>query len=193
MSDQARASQSLVLRISKAPKLADARAARSKLADLDACEDLQALLADAPALRDLLLGIADHSAFLWRLIRQDPQRLLMLLALSPDHALDRVLRMLRDECDAAASEADAMKALRMAKQAAALLIALADLGGVWDVAEVTLALSQFADAAVSGALRYLLRAAAREGKLVLRDAQDPEAGCGVVVIAMGKHGAFELN
>ena len=193
MSAPAFASPSLALRICKAPKLADARAARSKLADLDACEELQAMLADAPALRDLLLGVADHSPFLWRLMRQDPQRLVALLAASTDHALDKVLRTLRDECDAAASEADAMKALRMAKQAAALLIALADLGGVWDVAEVTLALSQFADAAVCSALRYLLRAAAHEGKLVLRDAHDPEAGCGVVVIAMGKHGAFELN
>ena len=193
MSALVRASQSLAARLCKAPKLSDARAARSRLADLDACEDLQAMLADAPALRALLLGVADHSPFLWRLIRQDPVRLVALLALSPDEALDRVLRMLREACDAATSEADAMHALRMAKQAAALLIALADLGGVWDVAEVTLALSQFADAAVSGALRYLLRAAVREGKLVLHDAQDPEAGCGVVVIAMGKHGAFELN
>lgn len=193
MSDQAHVSQSLALRICKAPKLADARMARSRLADLDACDALQAMLAEAPTLRELLLGVADHSPFLWRLMRQDPQRLVALLASSPDDALDGVLRLLRDQCDSAASEADAMKALRMAKQAAALLIALADLGGVWDVAQVTLALSRFADAAVCGALRYLLRAAAHEGKLSLQDARDPELGCGVVVIAMGKHGAFELN
>ena len=193
MIEQAGASQSLVLRLCKAPKLADARAARSRLSDLDACDDLRPMLAATPLLRDLLLGVADHSSFLWRLMRQDPRRLVDLIASSPEEGLARILSSLREACDAATSEADAMHALRLAKQAAALLIALADLGGVWDVAEVTLALSQFADAAVSNALRYLLRAAAHEGKLVLPDAQDPERGCGVVVIAMGKHGAFELN
>lgn len=193
MSGQEVASHSLLLRLCKAPKLSHPSSARSGLAELESCEDLRAMLALSPALRDLLLGVADHSPFLWRLIKRDPARLVALLALTPDAALDKILSVLRDDCDTAASEAEAMHGLRMAKQAAALLIALADLGGVWDVAQVTRALSQFADAAVSNALRYLLRAAAHEGKLVLRDGRDPEDGCGVVVIAMGKHGAFELN
>ena len=34
---------------------------------------------------------------------------------------------------------------------------LADIGGVWDVVEVTRAISNFADAAISSALSFLLR------------------------------------
>ena len=183
----------LASRLCKAPKTADLRAARLKLADVLERDDLQMQVGAAPAVRALLLGVADHSSFLWRLIRQDPARLAGLLAQAPEAALDKILSDLRADCDAATSEGEAMQALRIAKQAAALLIALADLGGVWDVVQVTQALSRFADAAVSGALRYLLRAAAHEGKLVLHDHADPEAECGVVVLAMGKHGACELN
>ena len=87
-----------------------------------------------------------------------------------------------------------MRALRLAKRESALLIALADIGGVWDIAEATEALSRFADAAVSAALRFLLRREAREGgSRSTPSAADIEAGCGLVVLALGKHGARELN
>ena len=185
--------RSLAARLCKAPKPADLRAARSRLVDLLENEEVLAALAQQPAVRALLLGVADQSTFLWRLMRRDPARLIALLEQAPEDAFEFILSGMRRDCDAADSEAQVMHGLRLAKQSAALLIALADLGGVWDVVTVTQTLSQFADAAVSGALRYLLRAAATEGKLVLRDARDPEAGCGVVVLAMGKHGACELN
>ena len=91
-------------------------------------------------------------------------------------------------------EADLMRALRLAKRESALLIALADIGGVWGLVEVTEALSRFADAAVSCALRFLLRQSAAAGRLIIdADGPDPERGCGLVVLALGKHGARELN
>ena len=185
--------RSLAARLCKAPRPADLRAARAGLAELLEREAILTDLSQQPAVRDLLLGVADQSPFLWRLMRRDSARLTAFLEQAPEAAFQQILSTLRVDCDGAESEADIMQRLRFAKQSAALLIALADLGGVWDVVAVTQALSQFADAVVSGALRYLLRAAAQEGKLVLRDAQDPEAGCGVVVLAMGKHGACELN
>ncbi len=43
------------------------------------------------------------------------------------------------------------------------------------------------------AVRYLLREAARRGKLKPTDARHPETGSGYIVLAMGKMGAFELN
>ena len=187
-------SLSLAALLTQAPKVAQAKAAKSKLQDLlergDA--DLSAQLNEAPV-RDLLLGIADHSSFLWHLARLRPQRLSRLLSENPKAAFARILAELGSRCRTAPSEADAMEALRHAKQEAALLIALADLGGVWDVIEVTTALSDFADAAVSNALGFLLRIAHHDGKLVLPNPDDPEQGCGVVVLAMGKHGARELN
>src|SRR5215472_2661308 len=48
----------------------------------------------------------------------------------------------------------AMSALRVAKRQAALTVALADISRNWDVDRVTLALSQFADCCVQGALRF---------------------------------------
>ena len=60
-----------------------------------------------------------------------------------------------------------MRALRRAKRESALLIALADIGGVWDAIAATEALTRFADAAVAAALRFLLRRAARQGRLNL--------------------------
>jgi glutamate-ammonia-ligase adenylyltransferase len=83
--------------------------------------------------------------------------------------------------------------LRRARSAHALLIALADLGGVWSVEEVTAALSEFADASVQGGIGVLLAEAAASGKVALADAADPGPGCGFVVLALGKHGAGELN
>ena len=58
-----------------------------------------------------------------------------------------------------------MRALRRAKREAALLIALADLGGVWDVVATTEALTRFADAAVGAgaALPAAARGARRDG------------------------------
>ena len=53
-------------------------------------------------------------------------------------------------------DADVMRALRHAKQEAALLIALADIGGVWPVMRTTRALTDLADTAVSSAVGFLL-------------------------------------
>ena len=181
-------------RLSAAPKLSDAKGARARLADLlqDHEAPLSRLVA-LPAVEALLLGIADHSPYLWQLARMEPPRLARLLDTSPEQAFEDLLAQTRAACDGAGDEAQVMELLRKAKQETALLIALADIGGVWDVIDVTRALTRFADAVVSEALRFLLREAMDAGKLTLADRTDPERGCGMVVLAMGKHGAGELN
>jgi [glutamine synthetase] adenylyltransferase / [glutamine synthetase]-adenylyl-L-tyrosine phosphorylase len=83
--------------------------------------------------------------------------------------------------------------LRQQKSKAALLIAYADVSGEWDVVQVTKSLTKFADACVVTAVNYVLRQAATKNKIELRDDQNPGFGCGYVVLAMGKHGAGELN
>ncbi|MDB5650016.1 MAG: bifunctional [glutamate--ammonia ligase]-adenylyl-L-tyrosine [Hyphomicrobiales bacterium] len=175
-----------------APVLSDPGAARTRLEDMPAHKQLTVQLARAPV-RDLLLGIADHSPYLWRLASADPARLSRLLAEEPSAALAACLDAARERSRAAEDETALMQILRAAKQEAHLLIALADIGGVWDVVAVTGALSLFADCMVSCALSFLLRQAAHAGKLQLADAQNPEIGCGVVILALGKHGARELN
>jgi glutamate-ammonia-ligase adenylyltransferase len=187
-------SPSLADGLAAAPRLASAAAARRKLAALAADQAASPLvpMLERAEVRDLLLGLADHSPYLWTLVSEDPARLVRLLAAPPHVSLDAILAVLAARRDA--DEAELMRALRSAKREAALLVALADLGGVWDVAEATEALTLFADAALGAALTFILRENARAGRLALDpDASDPQPGSGVVVLALGKHGARELN
>jgi len=188
-------SQSLADRIIAAPRLAEPAAARRRLAGLmaeDHAAPLAPFLERKKNTRDLALGIADHSPYLWGLLAEAPDRAARLLSVSPEHSLAALIQSMAARHDE--SEAELMRALRLAKREAALLVALADLGGVWNLGEVTEALSRFADCAVSSALRFLLRDYARAGRLALDpEADDPERDCGVVVLALGKHGARELN
>ena len=83
--------------------------------------------------------------------------------------------------------------LRRLKDEVHLAVALADLGGLWPLDSVTAALSDFADAALRAAFAAAARAEIGKGRL--RPSDEPERGPvpGLFVIAMGKHGARELN
>ena len=182
-------------RIETAPQLSDARRAEARLAEFMATPngaELQSL-AGQSQVRGLLLAIADHSPFLWRLVTANATRLKRCFETVPEARLDGCLEALDDACAMAESDAGVMRALRLAKQETALLIALADLGGVFDVIAATEALSRAADAFIRAALRHVLRDAGRAGRLRLADGADIETGCGLVILALGKLGARELN
>ncbi len=137
-------------------------------------------------------GVMDASPYLRSLILDDPARLAAILAEDPKARLDRIVK------DAAAAwrdadEATLMTRLRLARQEVALITALADLGGVWDVNAVTVALTDFADAAVSAAICSLLSRAAAAGDVILPSPEKPDEACGWIVLGMGKFGAGELN
>ncbi|KAA5599851.1 bifunctional [glutamine synthetase] adenylyltransferase/[glutamine synthetase]-adenylyl-L-tyrosine phosphorylase [Blastochloris sulfoviridis] len=187
------AAPALAARLTTAPQVADPAQAERRLDDLLQHGDLAALVGANPLIRPLLAAIAGGSPFLFELAANDPPRLVRLLAGTPEERLPALIAETRAAVAAAADDAGAMRALRLMKQEAALMIALADIGGVWDLAQVTGALTEIADAAVQAALRRLLAAAAAEGKLVPPDPDQPEAGCGYAVLAMGKMGAGELN
>jgi len=178
------------------PLLADRKAAASKMKDL-----LEAVRGDArlsqllgePRVAALLGALADHSPFLWRLVAADPARVADMLTGDPDAAFDAALLSLALECAAIEEEAALMKRLRRARQFGALYIALADLGGLWSLEQVTAALAAAADAYVSATLEFLLRRATAEGRFEPADRTHPAAECGLVILALGKHGARELN
>ncbi|CAL1690750.1 Bifunctional glutamine synthetase adenylyltransferase/adenylyl-removing enzyme [Brevundimonas subvibrioides] len=83
--------------------------------------------------------------------------------------------------------------LRHLKAELHLLTALADLGGVWDLDQVTGALSRFADVASRAALSGVAEDLRRRGKLLTPAADTRGPIPGLFGLAMGKHGAFELN
>src|SRR5476649_2416583 len=136
----------------------------------------------------LLDAVFGNSAFLGRLALQETGALGEYFASSPETVLNAAI-LLAHACARADSQAQAMKDLRIAKRRAALAIALADIAGAWDVNRVTAELTRFADACVSGGLRFLLRAEAARAGLI----EVGEEDCGLTVLAMGKYGAHELN
>ena len=146
-----------------------------------------------PQAQIILQGIAEASPYLFDLIRMNPARAVALMQCDPDTRIAVLIEATATEVAAASSEADAMVLLRRMKAEAALLIALCDIGGVWPVMRVTQALTDIANTAVQCALRFLLTQEGARGKLVPLNPDRPEDGSGLVVLAMGKMGAGELN
>lgn len=130
------------------------------------------------------------SPYLFGLARRWPDRLRAVLEDSPAGRLAGLLA----DTDALAGGADDVRApLRRLKGELHLLTALCDLGGVWDLDAVTGALSRFADASTQAALRAIAHDQRERGKLVSAP-DDPRGPIpGLFGLAMGKHGAFELN
>ena len=85
-----------------------------------------------------------------------------------------------------------MAGLRILKRRLSLLVAILDIAGIWDVAQVTGALSAFAEAALDASLNHLIAREAAAGRLVADPPPLAETS-GLVVIGMGKLGARELN
>jgi len=140
------------------------------------------------ALGDLLSGMGGSSPYLAGLVEREGDWLRSALAGEPEAAFGEVLAG-----TAALAGAETGPGLRRLKRRAALLVALADLGGVWSLAEATGALTRFADAAVAAALRTALAPEITRGRIPGQGEDDIAEGAGLAVIAMGKMGAFELN
>ena len=151
------------------------------------------LIARFPRAKTVLLGIAEASPYLFDLVRADGARAFRLLECDPQRHLAELIERTGREVSAAVGEADVMQLLRRLKSEAALMIALCDIGGVWPVMRVTAALTDLAVAAVQAALRFVLRQEAARGRLLPRGLDTPEDDSGLVVLAMGKMGAGELN
>lgn len=192
--NDATAARALGRRIALVPKAGPGltRAAED-LADALAGDEGAALrdtLDAMPRARDLVLAAGSDSPYLRDLALRRPARLAAVLQADPDDHIETIVARL---APVQADEAAVMRAVRTAKQEAALLIALADLGGVWDVAAVTKALTRVADASVGAGVRFLLAEAHQQRRIALPDPERPETGSGWILLAMGKHGAFELN
>ena len=183
-----------------APRLRPATAARTKarmaelLAAAEAARsgDASAEALSSSGLAAFIAGVMDCAPFLRGLILDDPARLAKLLAADPAARMRRLTGAINRAWKTNGA-AELMATLRRGRQEMALLAALADLGGVWDVVQVTAALTGFADAAVTAAVRFILRETAEAGRIALANPDAPEEGSGWIVLGMGKFGAGELN
>ena len=140
------------------------------------------------AFQDLIDGVAGCSPYLAGLLTQETEWVSQLS--------DRSAETLRDATLADVTQADPNQlgpVFRQAKRRIALLAALADLGGVWSLEQVTGALTELADACVDRAVKSLVSAEIKRGKLPGMTDADGETAAGMAVLAMGKMGAGELN
>ncbi|MDZ4789647.1 MAG: bifunctional [glutamine synthetase] adenylyltransferase/[glutamine synthetase]-adenylyl-L-tyrosine phosphorylase [Hyphomicrobiales bacterium] len=166
---------------------------QSQAARSEASAPLTDLLRNHQTTHDFLQAVFTCSPFLGTLASREIDYLQVILLNEPDQCAQTLLEDLSRDMAGAASHADAMRILRTIKRRVALLTALADLGGVWSLEETTAALSRAADALTAEAVRFLLREVANAGTLVTPSMADPSIGSGYIVLAMGKHGAHELN
>jgi glutamate-ammonia-ligase adenylyltransferase len=165
----------------------------SGIARKTSAKALKSLVEKDQALARILAGIAETAPYLWELLRADPSRTTRLLTRNPEDELAALLSATGAAAAAASRREPLMRILRRMKAEAALLIALADIGGAWPFARITHALTDVAETALSAAVRFLLAEAAERGKLLPGDPQHLATGCGYIVLAMGKMGAHELN
>jgi len=167
------------------------------IADEKAADRARSVVAEALGPKRLeaawpaLAPIFGASPYLVSLARRDPKRLAALLDDDPAARLSDILGRTAACADLDGEAATAT--LRKLKAELHLLTALADLGGVWDLDQVTGALTRFADAAVAVALVVAARGELEAGRLTRlgEGAEGPVPGW--FCIAMGKQGAFELN
>lgn len=154
--------------------------------DADRGQDAHDLFPDvATKVGELIAGAAGCSPYLADLFRREGEWLSPALD-DPEGAIAGLLADIPTT-----PLGDLPKALRQAKRRVALLTGLADLGGVWSLEMVTQVLTDFADAAVQAAITQLAAAEVARGKLP--EGGDPADAGGMVVLAMGKMGAGELN
>jgi glutamate-ammonia-ligase adenylyltransferase len=128
----------------------------------------------SPALTNAAVAAWADAPFLKGLIRGRQATLATLAAAGPDAALAAALALAADDAQ------PIMPRLRTARRDVALVVALADLAGLWPLEQVTAALSDFNDRAIDAAIAAAL-------------AERGAPNRGVVALALGKLGSRELN
>ena len=177
----------------------DAKSVLSNLKDMGKTHpQIAELLASETPLRDFIVSAFSLSPHLRDTAVAHPGLLVRVLEEPIVPYLQACIEAARtawrgDEPGKPLSDAEIMTRLRNAKRDVAFAIALADLSRLFDARESTRWLSDFAGAAVSATIDHLLLSAHDGGKLNVVDLEDPSRRSGVVVLGMGKLGAFELN
>ena len=154
---------------------------------------LHDLLKNDPGSLAFLANVFSLSSYLRDCALIRPQVLVQSLNAPFPQTLDAIVEETAGYWHDKPSQADLMSNLRHAKRRIALTLGLADMGGWLRPDEVTRYLSRFADAALSATANYLLVELHNAGKIAVADPENPAHESGLIVLGMGKYGAFELN
>jgi len=165
-------------------------------ADPNAATRLVERFADAVPGHDvpeaLLRCLGGNSPYLSDLALREAASLVALTRQGPGAVIAQAMAALAEVPPKAPRERVAA-ALRQAKRIVALATAVADIGQIWRLEQVTAALSDLAEATLGLAVAHLLRAAHDAREITLRHPDDPARASGFIVLGMGKLGARELN
>ena len=144
-------------------------------------------------IKEFLAAVFDLSPYLRDCAFSNPVHLENCLNQNFEATVDATLSNTKVSGIEVSNEADLMAILRGHKKQIALLCGLADLGGWLHSSKITRILSEFADASLNATLDFILLQMAKNGKLELFDNARPQFCSGLIVLAMGKHGGWELN
>ncbi|MEI8394640.1 MAG: bifunctional [glutamine synthetase] adenylyltransferase/[glutamine synthetase]-adenylyl-L-tyrosine phosphorylase [Rhodospirillaceae bacterium] len=150
-------------------------------------------LAELPEGQRLISAVCGNSPYLGLSLTRDPGFVRRLTGSGFEATFSEIISELKRDFEAETNIERLMTGLRLAKRRAALLIGLADIAGAWTLEQVTGALSALAETTLELAVTHLLRALADAGTLRLPDRMQPLLGSGLIILAMGKFGARELN
>jgi len=154
--------------------------------------ETEARLLKRPGVLPMLRCLGGNSPYLAALAARERDVICRLTAEGPAVAFAHSLSSL-NQVPSSARRPDVAAALRRAKRCGALIAAIADIGGIWPLENLTGALSELAEATLKLAIRHLLCSAHDTGEIRLQDSKRPDLNCGFVALAMGKLGAAELN
>ncbi len=160
--------------------------------DVSMFEFVKACIADT-ILNRLFAFLFSYSPFLMDSITENPQFTRLLIEKGTKTALKKIYNDLTRDKWENLSEKDLMQFLRQSKRQFSLGLALADIFENWSVAEVSNSLSVFAENVLHLAINSLLTSAHERGEINLPFPKNPEKETGLIVLAMGKLGAKELN
>ena len=142
--------------------------------------------------KPLLDSVFANSPYLTQSIISDPLFVFRLFRMGPDRTFRWSLAELQKK-KKSVTTAELLSILRIAKKQISLTAAIADISGVWALNKVMERLSYFAEIAVSIATQHSLLELASAGAFHLPYPNHPEQDSGLIVLAMGKLGAKELN
>ncbi len=157
--------------------------------------ELHDLVEPPGPVRDLLVSVMGASPFLRAIMIRHPEELQDCLLSPVATRLDDLCSGLKSDLGTAPDMAAAMKLLRVFKRKTALSIALYDCARTEPVERIIYMITRAADCAVREAVSFLFRhrLAASDAQGVAVKGEDPAAGSGYFVLAMGKQGGHELN
>ena len=185
------ASAPFAARLAPCGPVIDARAADRATASVRQAAEKGGWDGTLLAANEALGPVFAASPYLSGLARRAPSMLGRILTDDPEVRLAAVLSATEKVGDEGLEAGKAQ--LRHLKAELHLLTALADLGAVWSLDQVTDALTRFADASLTAALRLAARSEVEKGRLVAVEAGPAGPIPGLFCLALGKHGALELN